>query len=50
MDITIVTSTKKNKEAKFLLKAFNFPLNKQHYVKIKFNTTKFKKRKISKKI
>ena len=28
MDITIVTSTKKNKEAKFLLKAFNFPLNK----------------------
>ena len=28
MDITIVTSTKKNKEAKSLLKAFNFPLNK----------------------
>ena len=28
MDITIVTSTKKNKEAKYLLKAFNFPLNK----------------------
>ena len=28
MDITIVTSAKKNKEAKFLLKAFNFPLNK----------------------
>ena len=28
MDITIVTSAKKNNEAKFLLKAFNFPLNK----------------------
>ena len=28
MDITIVTSTKKNKEAKHLLKAFNFPLSK----------------------
>ena len=28
MDITIVTSTKKNNEAKSLLKAFNFPLNK----------------------
>ena len=28
MDITIVTSTNKNKEAKSLLKAFNFPLNK----------------------
>ena len=28
MDITIVTSSKKNKEAKSLLKAFNFPLNK----------------------
>ena len=28
MDITIVTSTKKNIEAKSLLKAFNFPLNK----------------------
>ena len=28
MDITIVTSTKKNNEAKYLLKAFNFPLNK----------------------
>ena len=28
MDITIVTSAKKNKEAKSLLKAFNFPLNK----------------------
>ena len=28
MDITIVTSTKKNEEAKSLLKAFNFPLNK----------------------
>ena len=27
-DITIVTSTKKNKEAKHLLKAFNFPLSK----------------------
>ena len=27
MDITIVTSTKKNKEAKHLLKAFNFPLS-----------------------
>ena len=27
-DITIVTSTNKNKEAKSLLKAFNFPLNK----------------------
>ena len=28
MDITIVTSTKKNNEAKSLLKAFNFPLSK----------------------
>ena len=28
MDITIVTSAKENKEAKSLLKAFNFPLNK----------------------
>ena len=28
MDITIVTSSKKNKEAKSLLTAFNFPLNK----------------------
>lgn len=28
MDITIVTSTKNNNEAKSLLKAFNFPLNK----------------------
>ena len=28
IDITIVTSTKKNNEAKSLLKAFNFPLNK----------------------
>ena len=28
MDVTIVTSTKKNNEAKSLLKAFNFPLNK----------------------
>ena len=28
MDITIVTSSKKNKEPKSLLKAFNFPLNK----------------------
>ena len=28
MDVTIVTSTKKNDEAKSLLKAFNFPLNK----------------------
>ena len=28
MDVTIVTSTDKNKEAKSLLKAFNFPLNK----------------------
>ena len=28
MDITIVTSTKKNKEAKHLLKAYNFPLSK----------------------
>ena len=28
MDITIVTSTKKNIEAKSLLKALNFPLNK----------------------
>ena len=28
MDITIVTSTKKNIEARSLLKAFNFPLNK----------------------
>ena len=28
MDITIVTSTNKNKEAKSLLKALNFPLNK----------------------
>ena len=28
MDITFVTSTNKNKEAKSLLKAFNFPLNK----------------------
>ena len=28
MDITIVTSTNKNKEAKSLLKAFNFPLSK----------------------
>ena len=28
MDITIVTSTNKNKAAKSLLKAFNFPLNK----------------------
>ena len=28
MDITIVTSTNKNKEAKSLLKAFNFPLYK----------------------
>ena len=28
MDITIVTSTKNNNQAKSLLKAFNFPLNK----------------------
>ena len=28
MDVTIVTSTKKNDEAKSLLKALNFPLNK----------------------
>ena len=28
MDVTIVTSTKKNNEAKSLLKAFNFPLKK----------------------
>ena len=28
MDVTIVTSSKKNNEAKSLLKAFNFPLNK----------------------
>ena len=28
MDVTIVTSTKKNNEAKSLLKAFNFPLSK----------------------
>ena len=28
MDVTIVTSTKNNNEAKSLLKAFNFPLNK----------------------